>query len=106
MASTTSVYRSVVREINRSATSPRVTRNAVVTANFRALFEKQRSGEDKERFDHDIQNAITFMRSQRTHKELLDRYNPLHDLTSEERIRATARRVGLDMPLKGGDSDN
>jgi len=37
-------------------------------------------------------------------QELLDRYNPLIDLTAEERIEATARRVGLDMPetVKGG----
>ena len=31
-------------------------------------------------------------------QELLDRYNPLVDLTAEERIEATARRVGLNMP--------
>jgi hypothetical protein len=31
-------------------------------------------------------------------KELLERYNPLFDLTAEERIEATARRVGLNMP--------
>lgn len=33
-----------------------------------------------------------------TMQALLDRYNPLIDLTAEERIEATARRVGLDMP--------
>ena len=33
---------------------------------------------------------------------LLERYNPLVDLTSEERIEATARRVGLNMPVTGG----
>jgi hypothetical protein len=32
-------------------------------------------------------------------QELMDRYNPLVDLTSEERIEATARRVGLNMPI-------
>ena len=31
-------------------------------------------------------------------QELLERYNPLIDLTAEERIEATARRVGLNMP--------
>ncbi|KAI0028201.1 hypothetical protein K488DRAFT_59200, partial [Vararia minispora EC-137] len=46
-----------------------------------------------------LANLITFMRSQRMHKELLERYNPLVDLTAEERIEATARRVGLNMPL-------
>jgi ATP synthase assembly factor FMC1 len=32
-------------------------------------------------------------------QELLERYNPLFDLTAEERIEATARRVGLNMPV-------
>ncbi len=32
-------------------------------------------------------------------KTLLDRYNPLVDFTGEERIEATARRVGLNMPI-------
>jgi ATP synthase assembly factor FMC1, mitochondrial len=39
---------------------------------------------------------------------LLDRYNPLHDLTAEEHIKATARRVGLNMPIErkeGEESD-
>lgn len=31
-------------------------------------------------------------------KDLLERYNPLIDLTAEERIEATAKRVGLNMP--------
>lgn len=38
-------------------------------------------------------------------QSLLERYNPLIDLTAEERIEATARRVGLDMPeMAKGDS--
>lgn len=31
---------------------------------------------------------------------MIERYNPLVDLTGEERIEATARRVGLNMPKK------
>lgn len=31
-------------------------------------------------------------------QELLARYSPLHDLTEQERVKATARRVGLDVP--------
>ncbi|KAH9963194.1 hypothetical protein BC827DRAFT_1129193, partial [Russula dissimulans] len=49
-------------------------------------------------------NVITFLRSQRMYKTLLDRYNPLIDLTAEERIEATARRVGLNMPLISQDN--
>jgi Complex1_LYR-like len=37
-------------------------------------------------------------------KTLLDRYNPIIDLTAEERIEATARRVGLNMPIAPRDN--
>ena len=41
-----------------------------------------------------------------TMQVLLERYNPLHDMSTEERVKATARRVGLDMPVKeNGDQD-
>ena len=30
---------------------------------------------------------------------LLERYNPLFNLTAEEHIKATANRVGLNMPI-------
>ncbi|GJE84596.1 LYR motif-containing protein [Phanerochaete sordida] len=93
-------YRRVVREINRAAIAPRATRNPVVASSFRKLYEQNR---DNESFAHDMQNALTFMHSQRMHKVLLDRYNPLHDLSPEERIKATARRVGLDMPVNSSD---
>ncbi|KAH0840001.1 hypothetical protein J3R83DRAFT_962 [Lanmaoa asiatica] len=36
-------------------------------------------------------------------QRLLERYNPLVELTGEERIEATARRVGLNMPVEARD---
>ncbi|OSX60357.1 hypothetical protein POSPLADRAFT_1182874 [Postia placenta MAD-698-R-SB12] len=92
------VCRSLIREVNRASILSREARPKTTATNFRVIFEQgHRSGSN--RFDYDLQNALTFMRSQRMHKTLLDRYNPLHDLTTEERIKATARRVGLDMPI-------
>ena len=41
-----------------------------------------------------------------TLQELLERYNPLHDMTQEERVHATARRVGLDTPLEAKPEEN
>lgn len=85
--------------------------------NFRAVLESTKSSD----FDVVTQNNITFLRSQRMYKvshvlvvlshtsltfakTLLDRYNPLVDLTAEERIEATARRVGLNMPITSQDN--
>ena len=38
------------------------------------------------------------LRSRRVHAELIKSYNPLAGLAAAERVRATARRVGLDVP--------
>lgn len=91
-------YRHILREIYKASRSPRATRNPVIANGFRKIFEALKSEEQASSFRTDMENAIVFMRSQRIHKELLERYNPLFDLTEEERIKATARRVGLDMP--------
>lgn len=45
-----------------------------------------------------MQNMVEFLKASRNHKDLLKRYNPLSDQTPEERVKATARRVGLDVP--------
>ncbi|KAH7887801.1 hypothetical protein F5I97DRAFT_1806262 [Phlebopus sp. FC_14] len=109
-------YRSVVREVAKAVRGtalfkrqpahidllqshlPPAQRNKEISANFRALFDRKRQSVDLQEFTHDVENVVTFMRSQRRYKTLLDRYNPLIDLTSDERIEATARRVGLNMP--------
>lgn len=39
-----------------------------------------------------------YARAQRSYSALLERYNPGMNLDEEERIRLTARRVGLDLP--------
>ena len=79
-----STYRGVVRELYKSVSdadlvygctaylvqsvSSRATRNKTIASNFRALFERPRTEEESERFNHDIENALTFMHSQRMHK--------------------------------------
>ncbi|KAI0080736.1 hypothetical protein K474DRAFT_1589133 [Panus rudis PR-1116 ss-1] len=105
MSAALPAYRSVVREVYRSSIHPRPLRNKAITSNFRAVLESYRSETGRPAFQQDIENVLTFMRSQRMHKILLERYNPLHDLTTEERVKATARRVGLDMPVKNNNDD-
>ncbi|KAE9410424.1 hypothetical protein BT96DRAFT_805379 [Gymnopus androsaceus JB14] len=88
-------YRSLLRELKKSSLPPHKI-NPALSSNFRNLAEKARNSDA---VFEDLRNAIIFMTAQREHKVLLDRYNPLFDLTAEERIHATARRVGLDMPI-------
>ena len=105
--------------------APRPQRNKALAGHYRALFEP-RDGPDATALSREVENAVAFLKHQRKHKvsgflrvtwsvvlkgiigitqELLERYNPLIDLTAEERIEATARRVGLNMPeMARGDS--
>ncbi|GLB33743.1 putative complex1_LYR-like protein [Lyophyllum shimeji] len=89
-------YRGILRELRKSAVTPRKS-NKTLVSNFRSIAAQyQKSGDPV--ILQDMRNALLFLRSQREHKLLLERYNPLVDLTAQERIKATARRVGLDMP--------
>lgn len=87
------LYRSILGEIRKSAVSSGK-KNRDVNFHLRSVVEKCRKTEGIQ----DLENALVFLRSQREHKVLLHRYNPSFDYTSEERIKATANRVGLDMP--------
>ncbi|ODQ63419.1 hypothetical protein NADFUDRAFT_53684 [Nadsonia fulvescens var. elongata DSM 6958] len=42
--------------------------------------------------------CLVYLKAQRTYKFLLDRYNPGESVDEQERIRLSARRVGLELP--------
>lgn len=46
----------------------------------------------------EAEQLAKYARAQRTYIELLERYNPGMGMDEEERVRLTARRVGLDVP--------
>jgi hypothetical protein len=46
-----------------------------------------------------------YLRAQREHAALLARYNPGMDMAQDERVRLSARRVGLDMPPEHKDGE-
>ncbi|KAL1946678.1 hypothetical protein VTO73DRAFT_14782 [Trametes versicolor] len=77
----------------------RAARPKQIATHIRTIFEERRDGNDSVRFYHEMRNAATFMRAQRTHKALLERYQPLAGISTEERNERTAHRVGLNMPL-------
>ncbi|CAA7259708.1 unnamed protein product [Cyclocybe aegerita] len=113
LANRTTLYRTLLRELRLSIEPPRRVNRSIVS-HFRSIAE-QLGSHDTPRARQDFENAILFLKSQREHKvreeypgmshilistqkRLLERYNPLFDLTAQERIEATARRVGLNMP--------
>jgi hypothetical protein len=43
---------------------------------------------------------IQYVKAQRTYLTLLERYNPGMTMDDEERVRLSARRVGMNMPIE------
>ncbi|KAJ5929034.1 hypothetical protein N7454_006882 [Penicillium verhagenii] len=46
----------------------------------------------------EAEQLAKYLRAQRTYIELLERYNPGAGMDEQERVRLTARRVGLNVP--------
>ncbi|WFD42214.1 hypothetical protein MPSI1_000855 [Malassezia psittaci] len=45
-----------------------------------------------------LANLELFLRSKSVYNKLMERYNPLYGMSEQERIKASARTVGLDVP--------
>ncbi|GAA6032468.1 hypothetical protein JCM8097_004775 [Rhodosporidiobolus ruineniae] len=102
MASLPQLYRATLRQFVKNSIHPRAERSPSIPKHLRVFFESGRGikagSEDAARFSKDVDNMVLFLQARRIHKELVDRYNPTHDMTEAERIEATANRVGLTSP--------
>lgn len=41
---------------------------------------------------------VQYVKAQRMYTTLIERYNPGMNMTTEDRVKLTARRVGMDIP--------
>ncbi|KAI0437919.1 hypothetical protein F4803DRAFT_119496 [Xylaria telfairii] len=95
-----SLYRSLLREL-----PPR----PLTSTNSRSpLHEKLRQSfsndASKENTVHQAEQLIQYLRAQRQYTTLLERYNLGMNMEEEERIRLSARRVGMNLPQEYGKS--
>lgn len=88
-----SIYRSILRELP----SRPISKPTPVHQRIRSAF-KAPSTSDMQHTILEAQQYITYLRSQRMYATLLERYNPGMGVDEEERVRLTARRVGMDLP--------
>jgi len=82
---------------------------AGLSSTFRAPGGPSESGEHHipkraEKRLEEAQQYLHYLRAQREYITLIERYNPGMNMKEEDRVRLTARRVGMDLPaeLKGG----
>lgn len=109
-----SLYRRLLRELPppapQSPNSSAATKSTILShpsplqQHIRASFSaatapanQQTSKSAKQRVQ-ETEQAIAYLRAQRTYVTLLERYNPGANMNEEERVRLTARRVGMDLP--------
>lgn len=48
----------------------------------------------------EVEQYVAYLRAQRMYQTLLARYNPGMGMDEEERVRLSARRVGMEMPVE------
>ncbi|KAK4238009.1 putative ras [Achaetomium macrosporum] len=105
-----SLYRSLLRELppRPILSSPRAPLHQRLRDNFQSTQPSSSSGSSDggDLLAAQAEQYLAYLRAQRTYVTLLERYNPGMGMDEEERVRLTARRVGMDLPVEyGGEED-
>lgn len=93
------LYRSLLRELPplcRKSSAPLHARLRESFASPTSMPALQLEGEQ-------VDQLLTYLRAQRMYTTLLERYNPSLRMETEDRVRLSARRVGLSMPAEWKD---
>jgi hypothetical protein len=103
-----SLYRNILREL--PARSPSILANpSPIQKHIRAdisnstatpsLQHQQEHKTIEQRLDEASQ-YVNYLRAQRQYTTLVERYNPGMNMNEEERVRLSARRVGMNLPVE------
>ena len=88
-----SLYRSLLRELpQRPLSAP-----SLVQQRIRNTIATQPQNTAQLEMDQAEQH-VHYAKAQRMYMTLLEKYNPGMEMDEEERVRLTARRVGMDLP--------
>lgn len=100
------IYRSLLRELppRPILSSPRTPLHRRIRSSFvdtPTPSQSSSASPSSHALEHQAQLAqqlIAYLRAQRMYVTLIERYNPGMEMDQDERIRLTARRVGMDLP--------
>ncbi|KAI1434719.1 hypothetical protein GGR50DRAFT_380645 [Xylaria sp. CBS 124048] len=93
-----SLYRSLLRELPPRPLSSAHSRSPL-HQKLRQSFSKDASGRTPVAHADQL---LQYLRAQRQYTTLLERYNPGMNMMETERIRLSARRVGMNLPKEYG----
>lgn len=92
-----SLYRAILRELPRRSASYR----SPLQSRFREVISSAQGDSALLRRQFEEMKQFTqYAKAQRVYTTLLERYNPGADMSETERVRLTARRVGMDLPIE------
>jgi hypothetical protein len=97
------LYRSLLRELppRPFLTVPR----PPLHQRLRDTFETPRAQPSASAQVSQAEQYLLYLRAQRDYVRLIERYNPGMGMDEEERVRLTARRVGMDLPVEYDNGD-
>lgn len=101
-----SLYRRLIRELPlRPAGATKLSAPSPLQRQIRDSLIKP--SEEKPLGVHvaELEQFVQYARAQRMYTTLLERYNPGMNMSEEDRVRLTARRVGMDLPVEREDKD-
>lgn len=73
--------------------------SSIASSSHPIAFSIPANSEERALRVQEAEQLAQYARAQRVYVELLERYNPGMNLDEEERIRLTARRVGMELPV-------
>ena len=96
-----SLYRSMLRELpSRPLSSPSPVKQRI-RASFSSDTPSSSSSSSEEELTNKLQKGeqyLQYAKAQRMYVTLLERYNPGMNMDEEDRVKLSARRVGMEMP--------
>jgi ATP synthase assembly factor FMC1, mitochondrial len=97
-----SLYRRFLREM--PARSPSLLSNpSPMQKHIRADIAQQPTSSQTQPAQRRLEEAeqfVQYLKAQRMYTTLLERYNPGMNMAEEDRVKATGRRVGMEMPVE------
>lgn len=101
---TRSLYRRLLREL--PSRHPSILANpSPIQLHIRADFASSSSADTatQRRKLQEVEQHVQYLKAQRMYTTLVERYNPGANMDEEEKVRLTARRVGMDLPVEWKD---
>ncbi|EMD68186.1 hypothetical protein GGP41_001746 [Bipolaris sorokiniana] len=102
-----SLYRRLLRELPSTPQTSRTQHQklsapSVLQKTIRSAIATPKASSSTHGQVQQAEQFVQYVQAQRTYASLLERYNPGMGMTEEERVRLSARRVGMNLPVEFG----